>query len=77
MNFYAQQPKQKLVCILEAALMFKILLNTFYLCHAPNANEGHELGRFIIEISGFSDLKRPLIFSVTCGVITEGRKFEK
>ena len=77
MNFYAQQPKQKLVCILEAALMFKILLNTFYLCHAPNVNEGHELGRFMIEISGFSDLKRPLIFSVTCDVIIEGRKSEK
>ena len=77
MNFYAQQPKQKLVCILEAALMFKILLNTFYLCHAPNGNEGYEIGRFMIEISGFSDLKRPLIFNVTCDVIIEGRKSEK
>ena len=57
--------------------MFKILLNTFYLSHAPNVNEGHELGRFMIEISGFSDLKRPLIFSVTCDVIIEGRKSEK
>ena len=31
--------------------MFKILLNIFYLRHAPNVNEGHESGRFMIEIS--------------------------
>ena len=79
MNFYAQQLKQKLMCILETALMLKILLNIFYLCHAPIVNEGHESGRFMIEISGhgFSDEKRPIIFSVTCDVIRERRTSEK
>ena len=76
MNFYAQQLKQKLMCILETALMLKILLNIFYLCHAPIVNEGHESGRFMIEIRGFSDVKRPLIFSVTCDVIRERRNSE-
>ena len=65
------------MCSLEIALMFKILLNTFYLCHPPNVNERHESGRCMIEISGFSDMKRPLIFSVTCDVVRERRTSEK
>ena len=64
MNFYVYQLKQKLMCISETALMFKILLNIFYLCYAPNVNEGHKSVRFMIDVIGFSDIKRPLIFSV-------------
>ena len=36
------------MCILETALMLKILLNIFYLCHAPIVNEG--LNCFYIEL---------------------------
>ena len=64
MNFYVYQLKQKLMCISETALMFKILLNFFYLCYAPNVNEGHKSVRFMIDVIDFSDIKRPLIFSV-------------
>ena len=49
--------------------MFKILLNIFHLCHAPNLNEGQESGRFMIDMIDFPDIKRPLTFSVTCDVI--------
>ena len=49
----------------------------YFLFVPRNVNDGHEFGRFMIEISGFSDLKRPLIFNVTCDVIIEGRKSEK
>lgn len=65
------------MCISETALMFKILLNIFYLCHAPNANEGHKSVRFMIDVIGFSDIKRPIIFSITCDVIRERRNSEE
>ena len=65
------------MCISETALMFKILLNIFYLCYAPNVNEGHKSVRFMIDVIGFSDIKRPIIFSITCDVIRERRNSEK
>ena len=64
------------MCILETGLMFKILLNIFHLCHAPNVNEGHESGQFTIDMIGFSYIKRLLTFSVTCDVIREGKKLK-
>ena len=50
------------MCSLEIALMLKILLNTFCLCHPPNVNERHESGRCMIEISGFSDMKYDMLY---------------
>ena len=44
------------MCILETALTFKILLNIFYLRHAPNVNVGHESDRLMIDMIGFSDI---------------------
>ena len=61
LNFYVHQLKRKFICISKTALMFKILLNIFYLCYTPNVNEGHESGRFMIDMIGFSDMKRPHI----------------